>query len=253
MDSGNPDYYEFSCGNIPKLTVDQVNSISLKKHIGNNIYLENLDNIRVYVKYDMYENDEQFDLYVCQYDDIILGVWMDPNSKRKIVVMKYSPRPREPFVNLESKFNTCPYKYTHIDCVEQISEDLVKRIVVGERITCGCSANIYRAKLDNKKMIIKLGQIDTREICIQDFVSKYNMAPRVYAYWKCLPTGQSIMIMDEVKGMTVSDYISEKNDADIIETFLNIVKSTLYLGIELKVKHNDLHTDNIIITPNKSV
>lgn len=127
-------------------------------------------------------------------------------------------------------------------------QHLIENVRSYKRIGSGQDAVIYKNKLSNINLAIKLGKIGQNEVDIQCLVAKHDIAPKIYAYWKRSYPKETGIIMEEIIGRKLSDFISEENDDKIINIFLNIIETIFYLNIELQVNHNDLHHNNIIIT-----
>jgi predicted Ser/Thr protein kinase len=273
----------FPCDkSIFRLSDEEIASLYLGKHIGNDIYLAKSNKYRsLYVKYKPYNTYADFEADVCKYAStrlyysIVKDAWMCDNDYGVIILKEnpyinaFIPNPRffesDSYSEMDDESDYykreigCSYNKEEFICegygvygdeikIPFISEDLLDQIIVGKIIGGGVSGEVYRAKLDDIKLAIKVGNVSEAELCIQNLASKNGIAPKIYSYWKCHYDNEMILIMEEIKGESLEMLLEKGDDNHLIDIFLNIIRTLIYMGMELHIDHNDLHTNNIMIT-----
>ena len=88
-----------------------------------------------------------------------------------------------------------------------------------------------------------------REICNQNIASQYGISPKIYTYWKCGIQKKAVIIMEYIQGKTLSEYI--KTNKDYISIYLGVIRVIFDLNSVVRIIHNDMHLDNILISADK--
>lgn len=134
-------------------------------------------------------------------------------------------------------------------------EELSKVKIDINHISTGTQGVIYKGLYNMKPIILKytLFQDDriqnfTNEICNQNTAALNGISPRIFSYWKCHDENKGVIIMDYIQGDTFFNCM--KKEANIVEIYLEVLASIMYLNLGLHISHKDLHTSNVIVTRN---
>src|SRR5690606_36174454 len=87
------------------------------------------------------------------------------------------------------------------------------------------------------------------EVCIQEYVAKSKLAPKVLGYWKCKEGKNNMLIMDMINGDVLGKFIKKENNNIIIILLSELSRLVNFMNFKLGIRHNDLHTSNIIVDP----
>lgn len=163
---------------------------------------------------------------------------------------------------VEKKFN-CHADDTKLDCsilnltsdIPQLTQDELNKIKVGNLIGKGLYGKVYDGKLGNKEIALKyFGGKTLNEVCIQQHVSKYKIAAKIQSYWKCKEGNYNLLIMDKINGITLYNYITPENNLYILNILTELIRMVHFMNFKLGIRHNDLHTNNMIFnSDNKSL
>lgn len=140
-------------------------------------------------------------------------------------------------------------KYSYLNdeiTLYSLDRDIYQYLTLGDIVGKGVHSRIYEIYIDIKRLrhlnlVVKV-PANASEIIIQDIVSKYNISPKIFGFWKTRVN--YALVMEKIEGITLNRYIETQ---DISKVFLKVVKKLLYLGIKLKVSHGDIHLNNIMI------
>lgn len=187
------------------------------------------------IEWDKYGPDDEMTSII---DDVIKNHRIVSDVERKLECSK------------SGELISCPEPISDVK-IPQLSQEELISIKVGDRLGEGTYGKVYNAKMGQQNVAVKYFRGKINEACIQDVAASKGLAPKVLSYWKCANVrDRNILIMERVDGITLANFISKNND-EIIPTILcEIVRLIYILNFELNIKHNDLHTNNILYDEN---
>lgn len=154
---------------------------------------------------------------------------------------------------MECNDRLCPYSSSvvPITCegvefkMMDVSHNEVVRILgngaYGQVVEISIESHTFAAKVMKRSSLKKI----TKEVCLQRKAHMYGISPDVLAVWKCDNLKKYIVIMDIVHGNPMGEILSSTDK--FMEYFWTCLHYVFTLNLLARVRHNDLHEDNILI------
>ena len=185
--------------------------------------------------------------------------WPDLDKYGSLVeLVKHMRDKEEREENVVEKKFKCSSDDLEIDCsqftevnIPQLTQDQLNSIEIGTRIGEGAYGQVYSGKLGNKNIALKYFRGNSlNEVCIQEYVAKNKLAPKVLSYWKCKEGRNNMLIMDKINGEVLNKFIKQENNGMILSILAELSSLVHFMNFELGIRHNDLHTNNIMFDSN---
>lgn len=148
-----------------------------------------------------------------------------------------------------------PSKFIEVSCdveIDSVSLASAKKAKITGELGKGTHNSVYRVLIDNEPIAAKIVSDEEvkyvkNEICTQQLVSEYGVAPAIRGAWSC-NRKKHVILMGIANGITYYDYI-DREAGPILPAFLACVETILFMNFEAHVIHGDMHVGNVMFDP----
>lgn len=237
MDYDDLCIYQKDISGVPRLTIDQINSIVVLQKIFDQVYIGSLSNHLIFIKY--------FSVNLSIERQNLIGAWDCEDGKTIAVYYRFS-RPKDfPYYFPGKIF----YRSDGVvKTLNPIDQSIYDQLFVGKIFKSNSFSKYYEAKLITSEyssdLVIKT-PITSLEITISDIVASHNLSPRIYGFWK---TQYSYaLITERIYGIPLDEYL--KSAPNLTRLFREVGKSLLYLNLKLSISYDKFSLEYILIVP----